>query len=97
MRAKNEAKNYSTVGKRIWTEKYIHEHHTYDKNNTGYVNVGSFSQQIQCHCKLRKRMDEQLCANVQSLVTKQPILSQNETQSKRKRPKFLIRDSLYKV
>ena len=44
MRAKNEAKSYSTVSKRIWTEKYIREHHTYDKNNTGYVNVGSFSQ-----------------------------------------------------
>ena len=48
--------------------KYFHEHHAYDKINTGSM----------------------LCANVQSLVTKQPILSQNEAQSKRKRPKFLI-------
>ena len=39
------------------------------------------------------------CANVQSLVTKQPFLSQNETQSKRKRPKFLIAlvDFLYRI
>ena len=39
------------------------------------------------------------CGSVQSLLTKQPILSQNETQSKRKRPKFLIAlgDFLYKV
>ena len=38
-------------------------------------------------------------ANVQSLVTKKPILSQNETQSKRKRPKVLIAlgDFPYKV
>ena len=43
-------------------------------------------------------MDKQLCANVQSLATKQPFLSQNETQSKRKRRKFLIAlDFLYKV
>ena len=83
-------RNYSNVDKRIWTDKYVHEHHAYDKNNAGYVNVGSFPQQIWCHCKLRKCVDEQLCANVQSLVTKQPILSQNETQSKRKRPKCLI-------
>ena len=79
--------------------KYFHEHHAYDKNNAGYVNVGSFPQWIWRHCKLRKCVDEDLCANVQSLVTKQPILSQNQTQSKRKRPKFLIAlgDFLYKV
>ena len=93
------SRNYSYVDERIWTDKYVHEHHAYDKNNAGYVNVGSFPQQIWCHCKLRKCVDEQLCANVQSLVTKQPTLSQNKTQSKRKRPKYLIAlsDFLYKV
>ena len=65
--------NRNYVERRIWTDKYVHEHHAYDKNNAGYVNVGSFPQQIQCHCKMRKCVDEQLCANVQSLVTKQPI------------------------
>ena len=39
-------KNYSTADKRIWTDKYVHQLHAYDKNNAGYVNVGSFSQQI---------------------------------------------------
>ena len=24
--------------------KYFHEHHAYDKNNAGYVNMGSFPQ-----------------------------------------------------
>ena len=40
-----------------------------------------------------------ICANVQSLVKKQPILVQNETLSKRKRPKFFIAlsDFFYKV
>ena len=37
-------RNYSNVEKRIWTDKYVHEHHYHDKNNAGYVNVGSFSQ-----------------------------------------------------
>ena len=45
-KAKNEIikmnMNYSNVDKRIWTGKYIHEHHAYDKNKAGYVNVGSF-------------------------------------------------------
>ena len=45
-KAKNEIikmnMNYSNVDKRIWTDKYIHEHHAYDKNKAGYVNVGSF-------------------------------------------------------
>ena len=36
--------NYSNVAKRIWTDKYVYENHAYDKNNTGYVNVGSFPQ-----------------------------------------------------
>ena len=92
-------RNYSNVDKRIWTDKYFHEHHSYDKYNAGYVNVGSFPQYIWCHCKLRKCVGERLCANVQSLAAKQPILSQNETQLKRKRPKFLIAfsDFLYKV
>ena len=35
-------RNYNNVEKRIWTDKYVHEHHAYDKNKTGYVNVGSF-------------------------------------------------------
>ena len=36
-------RNYdSNAEKRIWTDKYVHEHHAYDKNNAGYVNVGSF-------------------------------------------------------
>ena len=47
-KAKNEIikmnRNYSTADKRIWTDKYVHELHAYDKNNAGYVNVGSFSQ-----------------------------------------------------
>ena len=34
--------NYSNVDKIIWTDKYVHEHHAYDKNKAGYVNVGSF-------------------------------------------------------
>ena len=37
-------RNYSNVDKKIWTDKYVHEHHAYDKNNAGYVNVGSFPQ-----------------------------------------------------
>ena len=47
-KAKNEIikmnRNYSNVDKRIWTDKYVHEHHAYDKNDGGYVNVGSFLQ-----------------------------------------------------
>ena len=35
-------RNYSNIDKRIWTDEYVHEHHAHDKNNTGYVNVGSF-------------------------------------------------------
>ena len=27
-------RNYSNVEKRIWTDKYVHEHHAYDKNKT---------------------------------------------------------------
>ena len=34
--------NYNYVVKRIWTDKYVHEDHAYDANNSGYVNVGSF-------------------------------------------------------
>ena len=83
-------RNYSNVDKRIQTDTYFHEYHAYDKNNSGYLNVGSIPQQIQSHYKLRKCVEEKLCANVQSLVTKHPILSQNETKSKRKRPKLLI-------
>ena len=47
-KAKNEItkinRNYSNVDKRIRTDKYVHEHHAYDKNNAKYVNVGSFPQ-----------------------------------------------------
>ena len=47
-KAKNEIikmnRNYSTVEKRIWTDKYVPEHHAYDKNNAGYVNVWYFPQ-----------------------------------------------------
>ena len=39
-------RNCSNVEKRIGTDKYVHEHHAYDKRNAGYVNVGSFPQQI---------------------------------------------------
>ena len=35
-----------------------YERHAYDKNNAGYVNVGSFPQKIWCYCKLRKCVDE---------------------------------------
>ena len=35
-------RNYSNVDKRIWNDKYVHEYHAYNKNNAGYVNVGSF-------------------------------------------------------
>ena len=38
--------NRNYVERRIWTDKYAHEHHAYDKNNAGYVNVGFFPQQI---------------------------------------------------
>ena len=45
-KAKNEIirmnRNYINVKKRIWTDKYVHEHHAHDKNNAGYVDVGSF-------------------------------------------------------
>ena len=44
--------------------------------------MGNFLQWHWCHCKLRKCVDKQLCANVQSFVTKQPVLSQNETPTK---------------
>ena len=30
-------RNYRNIDKRIWTDKYVHEHHTYDKNNVGYL------------------------------------------------------------
>ena len=35
-------KNYSNIDKRVWIDEYVHEHHAYDKNNAGYVNVWSF-------------------------------------------------------
>ena len=37
-------RNYSSIEKRIWTDKYVHEHHAYGKNNAGFVNVGFFPQ-----------------------------------------------------
>ena len=39
-------RNYSNVDKKIWTDKYVHEHPAYNRNNAGYVKVGSFLQQI---------------------------------------------------
>ena len=42
-KAKNEImKMDNNIDKRIRTDKYAHEHHAYDKNNAGYVHVGSF-------------------------------------------------------
>ena len=37
-------RNYSNVNKRLWTDKYVHEDHAYDKNIAGYVNAESFPQ-----------------------------------------------------
>ena len=37
-------RNYSNVDKIIWADKYVHEHHAYDKNNARYMNVGYFPQ-----------------------------------------------------
>ena len=28
-------RNCSNIDKRTWTDKYVHEHHAYDKNNAG--------------------------------------------------------------
>ena len=28
-------RNYNNADKRIWTDKYVHEPHAYDKNNSG--------------------------------------------------------------
>ena len=36
----------ANVVKKIWRDKYVHEHHAYDKNNARYVNMGFFPQQI---------------------------------------------------
>ena len=95
-------RNYSNVDKRIWTQTntFMRINHAYDKNNAEYVNPGFLPQQMWCYCKLRKCVGEQQmykCANLQSLVTKQPILSQNETRLKRKRPTFLIALGLFEV
>ena len=30
--------------KKVEHYAYVHEHHAYDKSNTGYVNVGTFLQ-----------------------------------------------------
>ena len=49
-KAKNEimkmSSNCSNVVKKIWRDKYVHEHHAYDKNNARYVNMAFFTQQI---------------------------------------------------
>ena len=66
-------RNYNNTEKGTWTDKYVKQRHACDKNNAGYVNVGSLPQQIWCHCKQRKYVEEWLCASVQSLVTKGPI------------------------
>ena len=34
----------SNVDKRIWTDKYVHEDHAYDKNYAGYANAGFLPQ-----------------------------------------------------
>ena len=61
-KVKNETitinRNYSNVDKKFWRVKYVNEHQAYDKNNAGYVNVGTFSQQSWCHCKWEKCVDE---------------------------------------
>ena len=36
-------RNYSNAEKRKWTDKYVHEHHAYDKNNAGYIECGVLS------------------------------------------------------
>ena len=51
-------RNYSNVEKKIWADKYVHEHHAYDKNNAGYMNVRIFTQKIWLQCKLGKCVDE---------------------------------------
>ena len=65
LKQKNEIikvnRNYSNAEKRKWANKYVHEHHAYDKNNAGQVNLGSFPQQIWCHYKLGKCVDKELC------------------------------------
>ena len=35
-----------------------HVHHACDKNDDEYVTVGTFPQQISCHCKFRKCVDK---------------------------------------
>ena len=37
-------RNYSNVEKKIKTDKYVHGHHAYDKNNAGYMNARIFPQ-----------------------------------------------------
>ena len=37
-------RNYSNVDKKIWIVKDVHEHHAYDKNKAGYVNLETFPQ-----------------------------------------------------
>ena len=37
-------RNYSNIERGIWTDKYVHEHHDYDKNNARYVNAPSSPQ-----------------------------------------------------
>ena len=62
------------------SETYYYEHHTCDKNNaTGHLNVGPFAQQVWCHCKLKKSVDEQQCTNVQSFVRKPIFVSKRNS------------------
>ena len=55
-KAKNEIikmnGNYGNIDKRIWTDKYVHEHYAYDKNNAGCVNKSGVIV-----AKLRKLVD----------------------------------------
>ena len=45
-------RNYGNIDKRIWTDKYVHEHYAYDKNNAGCVNTSGVIV-----AKLRKLVD----------------------------------------
>ena len=77
-------RNYSNVDKKY----YVHEHHAYDKNNAGYLNVGA----------LHNKSGVIVCGKCTKSLSKQ-FLSENENLSKRKRSKFFIvlGDFLYKV
>ena len=37
------SRNYSNAEKRKWTDKYVHEHHAYDKKNRWICECGVLS------------------------------------------------------